>query len=85
MDFQRQRFYYNISTERVRVTVRSVSCAPKTLEAQAVLTEILQNMAQDPRLMYCDDQMFDSMRTNHDGTQWVIIMEAIVQKKEFQI
>lgn len=85
MDFQTQKFYFNTSSERVRTTIRSVACANKSQMAQSVLVEIYANLISDPRLMYCDNQMFDNMTTRHDGTQWVIVMEAIVPKKEFQL
>lgn len=85
MEFQHQKFYYNTSSERVRVTIRSAPCAPRSQQAQTILVQIMQNMIEDPRLMYCDNNMFDNMTTRHDGTQWVIIMESIVPKKDFQI
>ncbi len=85
MNFQHQKFYYNPSAERSRTTIRSAPCDPKTVTAQTFLVEIMENLISDPRLMHCDNALFDNMTIRHDGTMWVIIMEAIVPKKDLQL
>jgi len=85
MIFSKQRLWYNTSRERVISTIRSAPCSPKTVLAQQLLTQIFQNLTTDPRLMYCDEAIFDSAKITHDGQQWIVSFEALVEKRDFKI
>ena len=85
MQVSRRRHYYNLTQERVTVTIYSAPCESKSMDAQRALTEIFMNIINDPRLIQCDDVLFDSCRIGHDGTRWVLNMEAMVPRREFNV
>lgn len=85
MQFNRRRHYFNITQERVVMTIYSEPCQPKSLSSLNNLTAIFTNLVADPRLMQCDDAVFDNCRITHDGNCWVMTMEALVPRREFQV
>lgn len=74
-----------MSTERVVITIRSMPCKPRTLDAVAALTAVMQNLMNDPRLMACDDLLFDHSRLVHDGNTWVWTFESMEPRKDLNL
>lgn len=85
MQFDRRRHHFNMTQERVVVTVRSRPCQPKTQQAQQALTDVMQNFINDPRLMSCGDGLFDTSRLTHDGQSWVWIFESLEPRKDLNV
>ncbi len=85
MQFDRRRHYFNMSSERSVVTIRSMPCRPKTLDAVAALIGVMQNLIADPRLMASGEMLFDSSRLVHDGTTWVWTFESMEPRKDLNL
>jgi hypothetical protein len=81
MDIETKRLYFNATTDRVLVEIRSAPCAKRTVEARAALVEILQNCVLNQNLLHCDAELMESATIRHDGTRWVLRTEALVLKK----
>jgi len=39
--------------------------------------DILGTLRDQPQLLYCGPVLFDTMKISHDGTCWVVEMEAV--------
>lgn len=85
MRFSKRRQYFNMSSERVVATIYSEPCPATGTEAVRHLTAVFENLVADPRLMQCDEKIFDICRIAHDGNSWVMTMEALVPRKDFQV
>lgn len=75
-----KRFFYNTSTDRVVVTLKSSPCVAKSVESRFYITEIFQNLASCPELLNCDTETFEKASILHDGQQWILTAEALVPK-----
>ncbi len=81
MDVETKRLYFNTTTERVLVEIKSAPCVKKTIEARAALVEILQNCVNNQNLLHCDAELLERATITHDGTRWVFRSEALVLKQ----
>jgi hypothetical protein len=77
-----RRFFFNVSSDRVVVTIKSAPCAPDSVESRMALAEVLQNCLMRPDFLNCDSRFFEKGTIIHDGGRWVFTVEAIVQKTE---
>ena len=77
-----KRFYYNVSSNRVVVTIRSYPCEPDSVQARMALAEIFQNCVNNPEFLNCDTKFFEKATLIHDGQRWVFTAEAIVPKED---
>lgn len=86
MQASKQRFYFDAGRERAVVTITSGPCETGSQLAKVLLVEILQNFCNDPRLMDCGvDRMFDFVKIHHNGSNWVVTIEAIAPRQELQL
>lgn len=75
------RVWYNVSTEKVIVSIESIDCRRDTIDAATVLYGMLKSIVDDPRLIECgESKIFETAQINHNGTRWVIKMEALVPR-----
>ena len=76
-----KKFFYNVSSERVVVTIRSDFCEKDSVEARRALAEIFTNFVNSPEFLFCDSRLFEKATLSHDGHQWIFVGEAIVPKE----
>lgn len=66
---------------RYRVTILDDPSAPGSREEWLWRARFLQEFAAQPALWECGTQQFTKMVMKHDGTRWIIELEA-EEKKE---
>lgn len=80
-DKKTNRVWHNPTTERVMVTIHSINCDRTLIDSVQVLHGVFKAIADDPRLLECgESKVFENANISHDGTKWVIKMEAYVPR-----
>lgn len=80
MEVETKRMYFNLTTDRVIKEIKSAPCIKRSVGARAALVEVLQNAINDQNLLHCDTELLEKAELRHDGTRWVLKMEANVPK-----
>lgn len=63
------------------MTIESIDCDRMTIESAQVLYSMLKSIADDPRLLECGEaRVFEEAKITHNGTRWVMKMEAFVPR-----
>lgn len=75
-----KRFFFNASSDRVVVILRSSPCEPDSVESRKALANVFQNCLSSPEFLNCDTKFFEKGQILHDGTRWVFTVEAVVPK-----
>lgn len=67
---------------QVKVIVRyeDVDTAPGTIEYRVRQSRFLQELLDNPILLLCDLTPFQQMNMRHDGSRWIIQIEATTEK-----
>ncbi len=65
---------------RYRVRIESDSCEKDSPLANQFRYMLLQNIVDNPALITCGFEPFQTLRMAHNGQCWVIEVEAIVRK-----
>jgi hypothetical protein len=59
------------------VTIVSDPCTANTQMSRHLQFEILRMMADNPSLCVCGSVEFQTMKMAHDGSKWVVSLEAV--------
>ena len=71
-------------TVRTRARIESDACEKGSLHARQIATSLFQNIADDPSLLLCGYEQFQTLKMHHNGERWVIELEAIVRRQNVQ-
>jgi hypothetical protein len=71
------RIPLNEKQTRYKLVYRSEPCEPNSVAGRNTQVDILGTLRDQPQLLYCGPVLFDTMKISHDGTCWVVEMEAV--------
>lgn len=80
METETKRLYFNASTDRVQLEIRSAPCRRRTIDARNALVEILKACVENQNLLHCDAELLEKATIAHDGNRWIFRSEALVLK-----
>lgn len=66
----------NDDQSRFEVTITGTPCQPNTQMSRFHAIEILSALATVPGLADCGITPFQSLKMQHDGEKWVVVLEA---------
>jgi hypothetical protein len=62
---------------RYKLHYESDPCEPNSVAGRNTQMDMLQALANQPQLCYCGPLLFDVLKVHHNGTFWVVEMEAV--------
>lgn len=71
------RIPINDGMTRYRLTYESNPCQPQDVSGRVEQMSMLQSLVDQPQLTYCGPVPFDSMKVFHNGSSWVVELEAV--------
>ena len=66
---------------RWKTRITSDPCFPDTFEGRTVLANLLHAIADQPDLVSCGGQRWQTLKIFHDNTSWVFEADAIIPKE----
>lgn len=79
MDRKIMRVRTSEKTERIRVTVVGDPCAHQDDTYAIQQHRLLEHVVNTPDLVRCDYVPFERLFMHHNGTAWVIEVEALIE------
>lgn len=62
---------------RYRLFYESEACEASSVPGRNEQFDILKQLAENPQLCYCGNVLFDTMKIFHNGSCWVVELEAL--------